>query len=357
MIPVAVPLGPREPGPVRPDPARLPRGATTRFAPAPTGWLHLGHLVNAIYAWGIAAATGGRVLLRIEDHDRQRSRAVFDAGIARRSRPSRARVRPSPPPPVRRRRAVRCSGRDAARPRAGVCLHLHPGGPAGVARPGCPGACRARGVPDDAPGASIRVDLGPGEEAVDDLLAGRIAGRPSDGGDLTLRDRLGNWSYPLCAVVDDARTGVDTRRPRARPARGDAGTAPPRPTARPADADARTSITRCCASRRARSSRRPTATRASARSSTGVRAPPTCSGSPPRPSDCSTSRGASTRRRSAASSPAERPQPPGAGPGSRRANAGRTLRPDWPPDQESRVDRSSISQAWSRTCHAIRRAA
>ena len=35
---------------------------TTRFAPAPTGLLHLGHVVNAIWVWGAARALGGRVL-------------------------------------------------------------------------------------------------------------------------------------------------------------------------------------------------------------------------------------------------------------------------------------------------------
>src|SRR5947208_11088099 len=53
----------------------------TRFAPAPTGPLHLGHVVNAIYVWGITRTMGGRVLLRIEDHDRQRSRPEFERAI------------------------------------------------------------------------------------------------------------------------------------------------------------------------------------------------------------------------------------------------------------------------------------
>src|SRR5437868_11691935 len=70
---------------VRPDlPAllRLTGGPpVTRFAPSPTGYLHLGHVVNAIYTWGIAGATGGRVLLRIEDHDRLRSRPRFETAL------------------------------------------------------------------------------------------------------------------------------------------------------------------------------------------------------------------------------------------------------------------------------------
>ncbi len=58
---------------------RLPPHPLTRFAPAPTGALHLGHVVNAVYVWGLAAALGGRVLLRIEDHDRQRARAEAES--------------------------------------------------------------------------------------------------------------------------------------------------------------------------------------------------------------------------------------------------------------------------------------
>src|SRR5262245_2364479 len=53
----------------------------SRFAPAPTGLLHLGHVVNAIYVWGLTKSRGGRVLLRIEDHDRQRSRPEFERAI------------------------------------------------------------------------------------------------------------------------------------------------------------------------------------------------------------------------------------------------------------------------------------
>ena len=53
----------------------------TRFAPAPTGWLHLGHAVNAVMVWGLARAAQGRVVLRIEDHDAGRCRPEYTAGI------------------------------------------------------------------------------------------------------------------------------------------------------------------------------------------------------------------------------------------------------------------------------------
>ena len=57
------------------------RGIISRFAPAPTGYLHLGHVLNADYVWGETRARSGRVLLRIEDHDRQRSRRQFEHAI------------------------------------------------------------------------------------------------------------------------------------------------------------------------------------------------------------------------------------------------------------------------------------
>src|SRR5258706_12151069 len=57
------------------------RDIISRFAPAPTGYLHLGHIVNAVYVWRETRARNGRILLRIEDHDRQRSRPEFEAAI------------------------------------------------------------------------------------------------------------------------------------------------------------------------------------------------------------------------------------------------------------------------------------
>src|SRR5512147_1672106 len=56
----------------------LPHAPVTRFAPSPTGYLHLGHVANAVWTWGVAQAAGGRVVLRIEDHDRGRSRTEYE---------------------------------------------------------------------------------------------------------------------------------------------------------------------------------------------------------------------------------------------------------------------------------------
>lgn len=53
----------------------------TRFAPSPTGYLHLGHAFSALTAWGRARAAGGRFLLRIEDIDPGRCRPEFARAI------------------------------------------------------------------------------------------------------------------------------------------------------------------------------------------------------------------------------------------------------------------------------------
>ena len=51
----------------------------TRFAPSPTGALHLGHAFSAIVGYDLARASGGRFLLRIEDIDGARSRPELAA--------------------------------------------------------------------------------------------------------------------------------------------------------------------------------------------------------------------------------------------------------------------------------------
>jgi len=53
----------------------------TRFAPSPTGYLHLGHAFSAWQAWGRARAEKGRFLLRIEDTDLERCTPDYEAAI------------------------------------------------------------------------------------------------------------------------------------------------------------------------------------------------------------------------------------------------------------------------------------
>ena len=53
----------------------------TRFAPSPTGYLHLGHAYSALFAADAAADQGGRFVLRLEDIDQARCRPEFEHQI------------------------------------------------------------------------------------------------------------------------------------------------------------------------------------------------------------------------------------------------------------------------------------
>ena len=53
----------------------------TRFAPSPTGYLHLGHVRSALEGWRAARGTGGRFLLRLEDIDQTRCRGEYAVAI------------------------------------------------------------------------------------------------------------------------------------------------------------------------------------------------------------------------------------------------------------------------------------
>src|ERR1044071_893000 len=57
----------------------MPSSVVTRFAPSPTGYLHIGGARAALFNWLYSKHTGGKTLLRIEDTDRERS---TDAAIA-----------------------------------------------------------------------------------------------------------------------------------------------------------------------------------------------------------------------------------------------------------------------------------
>lgn len=67
--------------PFRPDRSGQPPQTVTRFAPSPTGRLHLGHAHSALFAQAAARRGGGRFVLRIEDIDPVRCRPEFTADI------------------------------------------------------------------------------------------------------------------------------------------------------------------------------------------------------------------------------------------------------------------------------------
>lgn len=215
----------------------VPRGFTTRFAPAPTGHLHLGHIVNAVWVWGLARAYDGRVILRIEDHDRGRCRPEFeqsiledlewlglDADIApisafragrlpQRQSDNGARYEAALAELSSRglAYACTCSRSEIERAWADTWAREQPGIPLleGVeAR--YTGTCRHRQVPADAtPARRVIMDA---EDPVvfEDLRNGRAVQDPQrQCGDLLVRDRHGNFTYQFCVTVDDFDQGVN----------------------------------------------------------------------------------------------------------------------------------------------------
>ncbi len=197
---------------LRPDLAQLEAVLAapplTRFAPSPTGFLHLGHVVNAIYVWGIARALGGRVLLRIEDHDRIRSRPEYEAALLQDLawlgfEPDAGL---SPVPRQSDSPAVYEEALDSLRATTEVyaceCSRKDIGGER------YDGRCRSRALPAG-PGRGIRVRFGNETEAFEDALLGHLTQAPAEQcGDLLVRDRDGQWTYQFSVTVDDIRQGV-----------------------------------------------------------------------------------------------------------------------------------------------------
>jgi glutamyl-Q tRNA(Asp) synthetase len=186
------------------------RAPLTRFAPAPTGFLHIGHVVNAIFVWGLARSLGGQVLLRIEDHDRQRCRPEFEGALLEDL--EWLGFTPDVFPPREFRAGAtpgRQSDRDAAYREA--VTHLMTRGL--VYACDCSrqqidsavysGRCRDRDLPL-AGDVGWRVRVEPHDERFDDALVGTQQQSPSrQCGDFLIRDRLGNWTYQWAATADD----------------------------------------------------------------------------------------------------------------------------------------------------------
>ena len=200
----------------------------TRFAPSPTGHLHLGHAYAALYAWRTAMASGGRFLLRIEDIDRQRCRPGFERDLLE----DLGWLGLTWDQPVRRqsehfgeyRAALErlqglgvvypcfCSRKDIAAaggaPHAededgplypGRCRGLPPAEAAARIAGGCPYACRL----DVAKALALTGPL-----SWLDRAAGPQPARPERLGDVVLARRDTPTSYHLSVTVDDALQGV-----------------------------------------------------------------------------------------------------------------------------------------------------
>jgi len=184
----------------------------SRFAPAPTGSLHIGHVVNAIYVWGVTRVRGGRVLLRIEDHDRRRCRPELESamlddlawlGFA------------ADEPPVRQSDRGSIYDHALDRLRAAGLVYgcsCSRSDIASATQPSdelrYPGTCAGKALAER-PGVGVRVRLEPSLERFVDVRHGLQEQRPSDQcGDLLVRDRDGNWTYQFAVTVDDEAQGV-----------------------------------------------------------------------------------------------------------------------------------------------------
>jgi glutamyl-tRNA synthetase/glutamyl-Q tRNA(Asp) synthetase len=173
----------------------------TRFAPSPTGYLHLGHVVNAIYVWGVAQALDGEVVVRLEDHDRIRSRPRF-AGALLEDLAWLGFI-DARTPIVRQQDRHELYADALERLRGVARVYACDCSRTSFAGERYPGHCRTRGLAETA-GRTLRVELQTSVERADDLLLGALRQTPAEQcGDLVVRDRDGHWTYQFAVTVDD----------------------------------------------------------------------------------------------------------------------------------------------------------
>jgi len=198
----------------------------TRFAPSPTGRLHIGHAHSALLAHRLARASGGRFLLRIEDIDSTRCRPEFEAAILE----DLDWLGLDWDGPVRRQsehleeyRSVldRLESLQVSYPcfctRAEIQAEIASAGqaPHGRAGPLYPGTCRRLSTAE----RRLRIDAGvahamrldaeraaaiAGPLRFEDRRRGRLEVNPGLLGDVVLARRDIGTSYHIAAVADDA---------------------------------------------------------------------------------------------------------------------------------------------------------
>ena len=195
----------------------MTRARRTRYAPSPTGYLHLGHVAHMLYVWGAAQAFGAEVILRMEDHDRLRCRREFEAAILEdldwlgfAADNVLERVSPY--------RQSDCGNRyEAALERLQGRAHIYRCNctrkqlaervsPSADGELRYDGRCRKLGLTK----GGTRAVLDRGAESFVDGLLGEQSQDPSEQcGDPLLRDRSGQWTYQFTVTVDDLIHQVD----------------------------------------------------------------------------------------------------------------------------------------------------
>jgi glutamyl-tRNA synthetase len=179
-----------------------------RFAPSPTGALHIGGARTALYNWLAARHEGGELFLRIEDTDRERSTAenveqildalrwleldwdegpVSQAGRAASHAAALARLLESG-----------AAYRDSATAKDVEAWKAEHGAGSGY-----------RGTPTEEPGAAIRLRVpDAGETVVEDLLRGPVVFPNASYDDFVIARGDGSVLYNFAVAVDDAEMGI-----------------------------------------------------------------------------------------------------------------------------------------------------
>ncbi len=175
---------------------------TGRFAPSPTGPLHLGSLLTAVASYVHARALGGRWLVRMEDLDTPRCVPGAADAILQHARPARSALGRTDLP-ARSNRVLSRRAR-AASLAAGTPLRARAAGARCRKAASIPGTCRQRVVPPDAPPFDSSKGARRNVEFIDEVQ-GRYAQRlRTDVGDFVVSRRDGIVAYQLAVVVDDA---------------------------------------------------------------------------------------------------------------------------------------------------------
>ena len=202
----------REVMPVQPKPSG-------RFAPSPTGPLHLGSLVAAVGAWLFARRANGAFLVRLEDLDAVRTVPGSAGEIL--SALALYGLTPDGPVAVQSRRTAfyeaaleALRGKGLVYPCACTRSELariasapvpEPVGDSGAAYPG---TCR-EGLPPGRAARSLRFRVEPGDVFFEDAVFGRQSQDVArEVGDFVVRRADGPFAYQLAVVVDDADQGV-----------------------------------------------------------------------------------------------------------------------------------------------------
>ena len=193
----------------------MPEPVRVRFAPSPTGHLHVGGARTALFNWAFARRHGGVFILRIEDTDAERSTeesldGILDAltwlGLDWDEGPPTAGYRQSERNEIYRAHADRLLAEGKAyRCRCTPALldSLRAAAQARGETFRYPGTCRDAGVPASEPHALRLRIADTGQTAVEDLLHGTVRFDHSQLDEWIIVRTDGTPTYNFCVVVDD----------------------------------------------------------------------------------------------------------------------------------------------------------